>query len=385
MKMRTAYTTEIDDVEAAVNDVLSQLDQAGGWEKNAIGIISCYFEFIETAVVQALCERLPFDVIGITSIGTATEVSAGMEQLSVTVLTGNDVSFSTAFHPHIEPGTAKQHITETYLRALEKLPGEPALALAFPPIMTDFSGATCTDYLDEVAGKDVLLFGSLSTDSVLTYENARTIWNGEVSRFGFAVALVHGNINPRFFISSIPGENTRKQRAIITDSDDCLLKFVNGKLLLEHMESIGVTDLTPANLTSIPLLIDYGDGSKPIAISAYGFTPEGYAYCGGKVPVGATLTVGKLDRLGIIETAESAIKAAMDQVGAINGIIAVPCFSRALVLSPNTEEELEKTRCLVGDTPLFVSYSGGEICPVVNENSETHNRFHNLSFPVCVF
>jgi hypothetical protein len=37
----TAYTGEIDDTEAAVSDILGQLDNGGSLLKNTVGILTC--------------------------------------------------------------------------------------------------------------------------------------------------------------------------------------------------------------------------------------------------------------------------------------------------------------------------------------------------------
>ena len=76
MQAFTASTFEIDDVQAAVAEILEQLQSR--LCQNSVGIISCYAEFIDSGVVEALCNQLPFDVVGITTIANATGAQHGM-------------------------------------------------------------------------------------------------------------------------------------------------------------------------------------------------------------------------------------------------------------------------------------------------------------------
>ncbi|MDR2738996.1 MAG: hypothetical protein LBB68_04085 [Treponema sp.] len=71
IKVLNACTAEIDDVDLAVSEILEQLDVPGNLRNNSIGIIACYYEFIETGVVAEICKRLPFDVVGCTTLGNA--------------------------------------------------------------------------------------------------------------------------------------------------------------------------------------------------------------------------------------------------------------------------------------------------------------------------
>ncbi|MDR3233608.1 MAG: hypothetical protein LBT46_08110, partial [Planctomycetaceae bacterium] len=88
--MFNAYTNEIDDPDVAAAEITEQLKDKK-LLKNSVGIIACYFEFIETGVVEAICKTLPFDVIGCSVMGSAVNAAGSMEQLSLTILTGDDV------------------------------------------------------------------------------------------------------------------------------------------------------------------------------------------------------------------------------------------------------------------------------------------------------
>lgn len=71
IKVYTASTQEIDTVADAVAQVMAQLASQGEWLAQGVGIITCYPEFIDSGVVAALSEALPFEVIGVTTRAVA--------------------------------------------------------------------------------------------------------------------------------------------------------------------------------------------------------------------------------------------------------------------------------------------------------------------------
>ena len=59
---------------------------------------------------------------------------------------------------------------------------------------------------------------------------------------------------------------------------------------------------------------------------------------------------------------------------------------RSVTLGIDQRAEGEKVRELIDGKMVYqLCYSGGEICPVYDENGKTTNRFHNFSFVVCIF
>jgi hypothetical protein len=194
-----------------------------------------------------------------------------------------------------------------------------------------------------------------------------------------------GKVNPRFYMTAIPEKNILRQTAVITESEGSFLKRVNGMPLIEYLGSLGLThDGKLEAIGSVPLLVNYNDGTEPVAVAIYGTTPEGYAVCGGDTPENSTLSIGSLDYHGIIETAETTIKK-IPPGAEINGILMYPCLSRSMMLGPNADDEMKKVIDLLeGKYPYQICYAGGEICPLVDENGKPVNHFHNFTFILCV-
>jgi hypothetical protein len=385
IKMLTAYTTEVDDVDDALAEIFGQID-LNSLAENSVGIVACYYEFVETGIISALSERLPFDVIGCTVMGSATNAQYGLEQLSLTILTSDDVRFSTAFSEPITVAGVAEQATDVYRQARDKLPGDPSLIFALVPFSADISGEGILKTLNATSG-GVPIFGTLSSDSLMTFENSRTFWNGQIHQFKIALILMQGAIDPRFYVTVTSEKNIQRQRAIVTESEGYLLKRVNDMPLLDYLATIGIQTQNFNEMTSLPFMVDYNDGTKPVAFSIYGITKAG-AYCGGEMPVGAHISFAEVDYNSVMETAETIVRRALEdarQNGA-NGILAIPCITRCLVINPNAEDEMKKTAELIGaEFPFSLLYSGGEICPLYTEKGEIVNRFHNLTYTLMVF
>ncbi|MDR2157434.1 MAG: hypothetical protein LBO81_06625, partial [Clostridiales Family XIII bacterium] len=134
IKMLNAFTGEIDEPEAAVDEILAQLDVERSLLKNSVGLISCCSEFIETGVIETLCAKLPFETVGCTVIGNAVNAAAGMEQLSIAVITSDELVFSSAFSDEISADCVDEPIAAVYRSAKDALDGEPSCVFAFGPI-----------------------------------------------------------------------------------------------------------------------------------------------------------------------------------------------------------------------------------------------------------
>jgi hypothetical protein len=384
--MLNASSSKIDEPEAAAEELLEQIKSSGGLLKNSVGIIACYYEFTETNIMDLLRESLPFDIIGTTVMGSAVNAQHGLEQISLCVLTSDDISFSTAFSEVITKDNTEQAVKQAYAQARAKLDGDPSLIFALAPISREVMGDAVLQYLDAACG-GIPIFGTLSNETSPTYENTCVFLNGQKDPNKLAMILMRGEINPRFYSTAISDKNIQKQAGIVTDSDGYFLKAINNVPLQEYLTSIGVQLYGLASVTTLPFLVDYGDGAKPVALSIYSITSEG-GNLGGKVPVGAKILFAEADSASVMETAEITLKKVLEDVNknGANGIFAIPCFTRNLLLSPNSEREMIKTKELIGGAaPFMLCYSGGEICPVYGKDGKTFNRFHNLTYTVMVF
>jgi hypothetical protein len=201
IKAITAYTLEIDDMETAVSEILAQLDIAGNLRAYSVGLMSCYPEFIETGVAKAICEALPFDVVGSTTAGNAVTGALGELMLCLMVLTSDELIFSAGVSAFLraEPETA---LGVAYQQARRVLPGEPSLVIVFAPLANKDTGEVIVEALDRISG-GIPLFGALSVDyiDILDFSRTYTLFNGTASRDGLSFFLIYGDIYPSSFVA----------------------------------------------------------------------------------------------------------------------------------------------------------------------------------------
>jgi hypothetical protein len=380
IKMLVAATSEIDDPEVAVAEILAQLDLEKCLLANSLGLIACYYEFMETEVVRRLGERLPFEVIGCTTMGSAVNGHYGLEQLSLAVLTSDDVRFATAFSDVVTVDNVAQSVEEAYRQARAALPGEPSLVLAIPPFMLDMSGDVIMKLLDRAGGgAPVFGFGSCNTD--LTFEHCKTIRNSDAHRYKMALALVYGKVETDFFFLSVADSKVQNLAGVVTESSGYTVRRINRMPAVDYLASLGV-NTDNASLMSVPLMVDYGDGTRPAATTMYS-TVDKNVMCGTEIPEGAKVALARVDYGSVMNTAESAVRHILrSRAGAA---LITPCFSRCLMISPNCEDEMKKMKQRIGSAmPFWFCYAGGEICPAYDGWGRRLNRFHNMTFTLAV-
>lgn len=381
IKAFTAYTREIDDEDVAVAEILGKIDftMLG---KNSVGILTCYPEYIDSGIVKALCARLPFDVIGCTTMANATNGESGLLDLNLMVLTGDDVEFSASVSsPLSEEQDAP--LREMYRGALNKLTGDPVFIIAFMPLMYNIGGEVFLNILDDVSRLPV--FGTLAVDHTKDYHMSKTIYNGEAFEDSLPMVIVGGNVSPKFLIASLSDKKTLKQNAVITRSEANILKEVNGLPVVKYMESLGLArNGQIEGPSTIPFIVNFNDGAKPVIRAIFAQTPEGYAVCGGVMPENSTLSIGLLDYHEVMETTHKLEEEILEE-NKINALILFSCVGRNYALGVKTKDEMTEVKNTLGEKmPFQLAYSGGEICPLYDSEGNLKNRFHNDTIIACL-
>jgi hypothetical protein len=387
VRVLTAYTLEVDDVDAAVLDILSQLEPEKNLLKNTAGFLFCYYDFIETGVVKALCGRLPFAVIGCTTQGIALPQAAGDIILALMVVTSDDLEFKTGVSQPLEAGGG-QGIEAFYKDTRASLAADPSLTFVFLPRLPFFTGDGMFAILNRVSGGEPL-YGSCAF--VLDHDSPMIIYNGEAYPDRMCLMMTAGPTEPRFFIDSVINQRIFYQRAHITSAEGNRLITVNDMPAVEYMTKIGIIkDGIIEALLAFPVLADFNDGTEPRLLIFTDVGPGGSLICVSKVPNGGSLSIG-------FPTAELVLKTAEDVAGLVKeeqnrqarsggGTMFFSCVSRNLTLT-DTASEMEKIRESMADFPLpyIFIYSGGEICPWKKDEINFVNGFHIYALVACTF
>lgn len=382
INMYTARTSEIDEIDEAVSEILGQLDLSA-LKKNTGGLIFCHIEFVESGVVKALCDALPFDVIGMTSMASADEHGYSLFDLCLTVLTSDEVAFSVGMTNSIDHDNYTGEVDSLYAAMRGKVDADPAMIFTFMPYIREVAGYEVVAAMD-AATNGIPMWGSITNNIDFNYETVQTICNGQALGAGLAMMFLNGPVRPTFIVSSLPERNIASSRAVITGSEGAILREINDQPILEYLADIGLV-ITKENITTTPLMVYYDGAEEPVALGFYTLFDDGSVLTGGEMPAGTSFAVGSIDAEGIFESAKAGLAQILAQKDR-QATLLLPCVTRYIMLSPDQESELRliKDTLTDGVHPFMMGYSGGEICPMPGPDGKLHNRFHNYTFCACL-
>jgi len=384
LKCASVYTYEIDDPELAFEEIKVQLDKKITLLEHSVGIIMCHPEFLISGVIKHICEKLPFDLAGITTPAQAADGEVGELILTIFVMTSDDVWFRTGVTEGLEeniPDPVKTAVDKAVQGAKEP----PALALVFPPLILKYSGDTYVDAMQK-ALPNVPVFGPIAVDDTITYEMSETIYKGENYRTAMSFILCYGNIKPRFIVGTFPEGKAMPYKGEITKSNGSIVSEINNVSANKYFESIGLTDNgdLPEKFYLVPFVIDQKkradyDGIPVIRGIAF-FTEDGSAVFRGNVDEGSTFTILTSEADDVLSATRKKIEQVNDLADA-NGVLVFSCIGRRMMtMHGNFVIELETVRDTIrSEIPYVMGYAAGEICPTLVRNGIPTNRFHNYS------
>ena len=382
IEMYTARTSEIDEIDEAINEIKSQIDLSA-LKKNSGGIIFCHIDFVDSGMVAALCGALPFDVIGMTSMAGADGHGYSFFDLTLTVLTSDEVTFTAGMTNSIDRDNYTDESDALFKKVRARTDSDPALIFTFMPYIMSVSGYEVVAAMDKSC-KGIPMWGSITNNVDFNYELVQTICNGEHLKAGIAMMFLNGPIEPKFIVSSLPEQNISNNRAIVTKSDGAILREVNGLPLMEYLASVGLV-VNKENVTTTPLMVYYDEAEEPVALGFYTLFEDGSVLTGGAMPEGTSFSLGSINPDGIFASAESGLKK-ICELEERQATLLLPCVTRYIMLAPDQEAELRLVQEKLTGTglPFMMGYSGGEICPMADAEGKLHNRFHNYTFCACI-
>lgn len=383
IKAVVAHTLEVDDVELAVEEILGQLALDQYPYQNKVGLLACSQDYIETGVAQALCATLPFNVLGMNTLASAVNGSFGAMQLSLIVLMSDDIQFAAGISGPLAEN-CEENVADLYQTLANGR--KPAMMITLTSMLKTMGGDRVVGTLEAVSG-GVLNFGSLAINYTgATIKDTRVIFNGEAYGERLALLLVFGDVRPRYLIDSVSPHKMIKQKAVVTESAGNFLKAVNDMPASQYLRSIGFAQVDDFELAhAVPIIIDYNDGTPPVARNAFGTAGENgeYVILGGEAPVGSTISIGAIDKEDVIG-ATGNISDRICIPGQTDVGIIFSCATRNLALRVDADAEMAAFAArLDAKIPYLFAYSGGEIGPVPDKDGYV-TRFHNNSLVVCI-
>jgi hypothetical protein len=383
--MLCAYTNEIDDVDKALSQIHSQL----GTEKllrHSVGILYYYGDFAQTGVVQKLCSQFDFPIVGGTTSNSAVPGSGEDMNLTLTILTSDDCTFSAGVSDPLSEDPFVP-IEKLYRQLVEQpgASGKPALFFIMAPYLVQVAGDDYLAVLNSLSG--VPVFGSAAFTHATDFGKIRTFLNGVEYNDRLVLIAFHGNLHPRFFCSTIPEDRMIHQRALITDSYRNRVRKINGIPAMQYLESVGLSENGELfGVASFPLVVYTGDGSRLIRTI---FNNDGEEIlCSGSMPVHTTLGISFCDKEFVVDSTKKTMQECIAEIssGGKDDRLAlmISCAARRVALGSDVYAEIRAINAGWGDFPYHFAYSSGEFCPMVNLGGKTVNCFLNYSLSVCI-
>ena len=386
IKTFVASTIEIDDTDAAVQEILSQLNLEGKLLTNSVGIISCHYEFVESGAMKAVCDALPFDVAGTISSPLSAGDALDSLLLTIMVITSDDAEFVSVLTPSLNEAPGRT-IAESYKEAAAAKDEKPKLVLTYAPFMMQNSGDEYVNVLTEASG-GVPCFGTLAVDDTLDFSNCFMLYNGQDYPDRMSMILCYGNISPKFYSASMSHDKMIERSALITKSEGHVIMELNGRPVGVFFEDWGLTKASESQyaMSALPFFLDYKDGTPKVSKNMIRLTDEGYILCASTMPEGCSLQIGQTDKDDIMLTTGEAMQQIIGDMQGASALLIYSCVGRCMVLGSDQYDEMKLVNEKVaGGLPHMMMYSGGEICPTQVENGVATNRFHNNAFIACVF
>ncbi|MDR1651797.1 MAG: FIST C-terminal domain-containing protein [Synergistaceae bacterium] len=382
IKMLTAFTEEIDDTETAVAEILDRLDLDNNLLANSVGILHCACDFDESGAVGELCARLPFDVVGSTSLSVQVPGVMSQLALTLTVLTSDDVRFVSGVSDPISDDMSGP-VTELYERVIGSLEEKPSMIMPFIPFLMAIGGDEFIEKINELSGWGIPAFGTLAITSEEDFRRAYTVYNGEFHPASLVLLGLVGDVKPLFFSASVVENNILKQKAMVTDVHKNVLKTVNNMPAVKYLESIGLSSGgVVSSYEAMPFVIKLDDGSM-LTRACISSTPDGSIILCGSVPAGSTLGVATMDASDVITSTGEKVKEALKESAGRN-ILMYSCVARNWTLGTKVMAEHEEVERCIGDSvPYHFVYSGGEIFPAFLGDGKISNQLQNDTVIVC--
>ena len=385
IKTISVHTFEIDDIDVAVKEIVTPIKIEENLLANTVGILTCHREFVLSGAVKAICEALPFDIVGLTtSRQSLPDVTDGVI-LALTVITSDDTVFKAVYTDTLKDD-AEKPIADAYSSAVKDLPENPKIIFAFTPLLQQYAGDSYIDILDKLSG-GVPIFGSMPIESANYLDLCYTIFNGECERDKFAMILCSGNINPKYYMASVIHEDFLDRNLLITSSVANKVKEINGRPFMDFLEELNIAEngAIKNGISFVVFLVNYNDGSKPIGRVLLALDEDGNGFCGGLMPEGANISATFLTRDDVIDATKELLEKVTRENPENENFLCFSCLTRNVALGINQNKEFEEINKALSGKQYVACLSGGEICPDVLPDGTTKNRFHNNTIIICSF
>jgi hypothetical protein len=378
MKIITAYTYQIDDINAAVADIRTQIGEENFEPSHTFGVFSCHYEFVLSGAAEAICRSLPFTVCGATSSLIGTNKADDKLIFTIMIVSGDEITGTRA--DKTPPLPVGSDPTAAFADIFKEEEEKAALVYVFAPDFMAVSGdELCNAY--NKTGYGAPLFGTYSVDdSPMFNEECFVYSKGGFSREAITFLRIYGDIKPIVGVCSIPEGKILLKKGIVTASSKNNVIAISGEPASEFLQNFGLASQLEASgaISALSLIANTPGSDEYYSRTLLGINEDGSAVTGGDLAENEQIRIGLFDREGMLNAAYNLLEDIM-QGKKINALFIHACATRTVALGAQEHDEIYLTRETVGEVNFLLSYAGGEIAPRKNGDA----FFYNQSFCIC--
>lgn len=399
MRSATAVTYELDDLSAAVEELMEQLEGKFVPAKESVGILHAHPHMEVGPLSAALGERLGFPILGGTTAGAATLTNDGHHELAMVlhVMTADDCAFaaeiseSMAFEP-------KERIVGTYQAALAKLRAKdpqanPKMIFCVTSLVQSYSSDDSLAALSEVCG-GLPVFGYVAADD-FEFSQQQVFLDGKSGGDLLALLLISGNVEPIFEVKNLAGSQPISKRKV-TKARGNVICEIDGRPAYEYLKEFPFIDDETKVLWNYQFFVEMQDdsGNDGVLVSRAlnSFDKEtGEISCFANVPENSHIGLLFCDDSDVKASAEGAMRELIGKLEIAekagkkySTVFIASCSLRNMFLADQKNAEGNLIREILPSS-LAVSgfYAFGEIAPTSMKNGKAVNRFHNATMAIC--
>ena len=396
MQSKVFYTDEVDDPEEAVQEIFEGFEEFE-FKKNSLGIIFMEEDVEYLEIYQGLAEQWKFPIIGCTAtamLGTSDGYNS--DGMTIMVMTADDCEFVAGVTDELDRSNYKDSIGNLYTDLRGQLSEEEKLVISYGVCVTAETHVAADDLLaatDEVCGHKPVL-GGLAADR-FNFDATRVFCNDRLIKNGQVMALVAGNIRPKYYHVTSIEDRLSQQRYTITKSDHNEVLCLDGEPMRDVLErenfEVSKTDvLREYLLTPFVITIPQEGGGEIRAarnLSMINQEKKSGIFLG-DMPEGAKLQIGMINRDLVRDSVDEVTDKMLEDIEkedySYSTMLVTSCAARYLALATRIENTAAGWIATIPEELNMIGmYSNGEFCPVLDEKSGTeYNTFHN--FTLCM-
>ena len=400
MKSAIAITYELDDINAATEELKAQIEGKFTFGKNTVAILHGQPDMEIGRLSANLSRELGCSVIGGTTAVGALLTNKGYHELAVVihVISGDDCLFAAAISGCVTDNPEKE-ISDTYQKAYQSLKNqddaaEPEMVICIAPMIQGFASDSVLEKISELCDS-LPVFGFIAGDD---FEFCKQqVYLDEISGGDrLAILLVSGNVKPIFKTINLVGKQALEKK-LVTKSHDNVICEIDGKPAYEYIKGFPFIDDETKNLFNYQFFVEMNDSPNddgvPVSRALNTYNKEtGEVTCFANVPENSYIGLLYCDGNDVVHTSEAGIKEFIERLMSESGgyeystVLIATCSLRNAFLADMRDMEGNLVRDLFPNS-LTVSgmHAFGEIAPTSVCQNKAVNRFHNATFTICAF